>query len=1070
MSSHAHSPSAEKDQCGLGGHTKYISSASVTFELLEDSIVAVSSESDVDDDFEADTTEEEESDDEEEEPDEEDEEFNERRFILADCRKLKLAANAYLHPENEIPSSLACRCYFERVSAPDVLSRDEADEQANLFLATFATKTQARNFLHPEDEVKVEDATLFGRNFFGREAAPVTMEEDDDGEHVLILADSEKLKEAAADYFQRERSVASVDPVALGRNFFNRPSAQKCVSEDEAEEMQHILADVVALREVSLYAAHPEKKVMLTDPALLGRNFYTRPSTHTTDPQEDEERERVLGEACEMKELSKAYFHPEDVVLDTDATIYGRNFFKASEPVSDDDLVEEKEYICDVVALKRAAADYLHPECGVLASDPAAYGRNYYTTCCNEEEEENESERLKIIAEARALKAEAKAWLHPECCVSTSDASVFGRNFFREPSEFESDIDEERNQILADVQGLKNAAALWSHPECDMTSCDPTAFGRNFFDEHMSDAAEDEVLRAQVLADVHALKNAAASWSHPECDITSRDPTTFGRNFFDGQLPDADAGDEVTRAQVLADVQALKAAVNGWNRPEFALTTYDPTVFGRNFFDRLSACSEDSNGSDLRADFEALKIAASEWVHPERKVTAVDESIFGRNFFNRPSAPSVESEEEYVQVMADIQVLETAGAWLHPEKGVVEVDATAFGRNVFTKPSSQLDNEDGGAVMADVLALKGAAAWLHPETGVETSESTVLGRSFFTRPSVHVDSEDMPADVKDDLQALESIAAMYHPESTVKTVDATAFGRNFFTRPSSCSLDESDDDRADVLADVEALKNAALWFHPEIGVTTSGSTAFGRNYFNRGSMPEMSEHGDVLRDVEGLKHNVQDYLHPEVKIKTSDPTLSGRNYFERSFAPEVMSSVVVKECETILNEARALQQEAAAFVHPETKVAVDCTSRGRNVFNRYSATGCDEVAPRGTDEFVPLAAFEPKRELSISDDYFEMDLEEEEDDVFHEIRETIAQHIMRPPTPTDAMESNIIDKEEEENLSRSPSSVMLFDMAEGNLSRKASAIKLSSMADDGNSRKSSSTKLSSMMPSTPYLS
>ena len=46
------------------------------------------------------------------------------------------------------------------------------------------------------------------------------------------------------------------------------------------------------------------------------------------------------------------------------------------------------------------------------------------------------------------------------------------------------------------------------------------------------------------------------------------------------------------------------------------------------------------------------------------------------------------------------------------------------------------------------------------------------------------------------------------------------------------------DDIAFVLDEAAALKKLAIdYMHPEIGVTATDATAFGRNYFNRASAP-----------------------------------------------------------------------------------------------------------------------------------------------------------------------------------------------------------------------------------------
>ena len=106
--------------------------------------------------------------------------------------------------------------------------------------------------------------------------------------------------------------------------------------------------------------------------------------------------------------------------------------------------------------------------------------------------------------------------------------------------------------------------------------------------------------------------------------------------------------------------------------------------------------------------------------------------------------------------------------------------------------------------------------------------------------------------------------------------------------------DEFADERAEVLAEAAALKKLAVdYMHPEVGVSNVDGAAFGRNYFNRASAPEVedvdlaNERAAVLAEAAALKKLAVDYMHPEVGVSNVDGAAIGRNYFNRASAPEV---------------------------------------------------------------------------------------------------------------------------------------------------------------------------------------
>uniref|UniRef100_A0A7R9VIJ1 Uncharacterized protein n=1 Tax=Pseudictyota dubia TaxID=2749911 RepID=A0A7R9VIJ1_9STRA len=134
--------------------------------------------------------------------------------------------------------------------------------------------------------------------------------------------------------------------------------------------------------------------------------------------------------------------------------------------------------------------------------------------------------------------------------------------------------------------------------------------------------------------------------------------------------------------------------------------------------------------------------------------------------------------------------------------------------------------------------------------------------------------------------ALKKLASDYsHPEKPVE-IDPAAFGRNYFGPQEEF---EDAEERAASLADALALKKLAIdYAHPEARVTTTDSTAFGRNYFTRPSAPaheDAEEAEKALADAQALAKLAKDYAHPEVGVGTTEATATARCYYSRHSSP-----------------------------------------------------------------------------------------------------------------------------------------------------------------------------------------
>jgi len=277
------------------------------------------------------------------------------------------------------------RNYFNRPSAPETEDDEFADERAEILEEAAALKKLAMDFLHPELGVKAEDATLFGRNYFGRISSPEVESWDEAEERVHILVDAASLKQLAIDYMHPEVGVKAEDATLLGRNYFNRPSAPETEDVEFANERAAVLAEMAALKKLAIDYMHPEAGVKTSDASLFGRNYFNRPSApETEDFEVANERTAVLAEMAALKKLAVDNMHPEIVVTSTcGGASFGRNyFFRYSAPETEDfEVAEERtRVLAEAAALEKLAIDYMHPEIAFVATvDGAVYGRNFFT-------------------------------------------------------------------------------------------------------------------------------------------------------------------------------------------------------------------------------------------------------------------------------------------------------------------------------------------------------------------------------------------------------------------------------------------------------------------------------------------------------------------------------------------------------------------------------------------------------------------------------------------------------------------------------------------------------------------
>jgi len=190
------------------------------------------------------------------------------------------------------------------------------------------------------------------------------------------------------DYLHPEKPVITSDSFATGRNYFTRASAEEYEDEDDADDRDEIMEDMKQLEQLAKDYLQPERPVEV-DPFVSSRNYFNRPSAISQeDLEEAKERATILAETQQLKKLAMDYLHPEKPVNTSDLCATGRNYFSrpsAQEYEDECDMEERAQILEDMKQLKKLAIDYLHPEKPVVANDPCAMGRNYFTRASAEE-------------------------------------------------------------------------------------------------------------------------------------------------------------------------------------------------------------------------------------------------------------------------------------------------------------------------------------------------------------------------------------------------------------------------------------------------------------------------------------------------------------------------------------------------------------------------------------------------------------------------------------------------------------------------------------------------------------
>jgi len=595
--------------------------------------------------------------------------------------------------------------------------------------------------------------------------------------------------------------------------------------------------------------------------------------------------------------------------------------------------------------------------------------------------------------------------MHPEKPV-TVDSTACGRNYFSRPSTIDDDA----------------GCVSWGHPTRGLQlSLD--------FQSNYTEEMEEE--RERIMEDMKTLKKTAEWFMHPEKPVTV-DSTACGRNYF-------------SRPSTIDD----DAGCVSWGHPTRGLQL--SLDFQSNYTEEM-----EKERKLVLAEANQLKEVASWYLQPEKPI-AVDSTLFGRNYFSRPSAPEQDDEEDIEErelILAEINELKMVADWYRNPHKEVTVYATSCGRNFFSRPSAPVEDEEDAEERAEILAdaaelLKVAEWYMHPEKPV-TVYATSCGRNFFSRPSAPEEDYEERERILAEAKQLKEVAGWYaNPHQPVKS-DGFATARNFFSRLSAPEYEEDTEERDQILAEAKELKKVAGWYaNPEQPVKSeSFSTA--RNFFTRPSAPEYEEDTEerdqVLAEAKELKEVAGWYLEPEKPIAV-DSTSYGRNFFTRPSA-EQATEEDEEEISRILSDALELKKLAVDYLHPEKPVESSSVNCARNYFNRPSATGhADHIHSEGYCNQSNIHGDYVQEGYGYHGEYDQHDHYDHHhhgDDVSHQSFQSHGDHFdmdeelhgfrdsitaFHNSVTTEHHQIPIIKEEDgkEGNLSRSPSSIMLFD-------------------------------------------
>merc|ERR1712038_2125345 len=105
--------------------------------------------------------------------------------------------------------------------------------------------------------VVTSDPAATARSYFNRASAPEQESAEEADYRRQVLEDAAALKKLAVDYAHPENGVVTSDPAATARCYFDRASAPEQESAEDADYRRQVFEDVAALKKLAVDYAHP---------------------------------------------------------------------------------------------------------------------------------------------------------------------------------------------------------------------------------------------------------------------------------------------------------------------------------------------------------------------------------------------------------------------------------------------------------------------------------------------------------------------------------------------------------------------------------------------------------------------------------------------------------------------------------------------------------------------------------------------------------------------------------------------------------------------------------------------
>ena len=197
------------------------------------------------------------------------------------------------------------------------------------------------------------------------------------------------------------------------------------------------------------------------------------------------------------------------------------------------------------------------------------------------------------------------------------------------------------------------------------------------------------------------------------------------------------------------------------------------------------------------------------------------------------------------------------------------------------------------------------------------------------------------------------------------------------------------------------------------------SSGGGRCYFDRASAPEQLDKdeadamAEALADAEALKERAQ-WHGSKRHLPVTTNGNAGRSYFDRASAPEQLEKDEADAIADALADAEALKERAQWHCHPSSPLVVDSMCKARNYFDGKDTSEVSSRRVRGESKM----------------DQFDFEVEGIDIDTANDqalMKSALVKSALGAVRHQEDDSAATGTPEKEGNLSRSPSSVMLFD-------------------------------------------